>query len=801
MALNYIISFPIFAPLPTTTTTTVTTTVVRFSRWNNANAEDFIRRTQHSIDDDLRRHRRFQTALNIANTYSPPPYPPPQPPPSKSKGTPSAPSLSSIPGKKSKYSKVSERSELPADENPNFRGDYDRESTFREVPKRSEVSEDETLEENPNFRENYAHPAFRKVLKRSKLPRERETAVVKVSDGGALSYVVPGAPFEFMYSYTEAVKGVKPLALREEAVAPFGPGTIPRPWMGRKPMSKKILPEFDSFRPPPPGKKGVKPVQRPGPYLPGSGPRYVMTREEILGEELSPVEVNELIEGCRKSKRQLNMGRDGLTHNMLDNIHAHWKRRRVCKIKCKGVCTVDMDNVCQQLEEKTGGKIIFRRGGVVFLFRGRNYNFKTRPRFPLMLWKPVSPVYPRLVKQAPEGLTLEEAKEMRRRGRDLIPICKLGKNGVYVNLVKTVREAFEICDLVRVNCQGLNPSDYRKIGAKLKDLVPCVLISFELEHILIWRGKDWTPSLLQPEADHKGYEISESDRDAFLGPADSSDPSFSDDEQESESFLSSVPDSKTFDEMPTSSEVLTNDSEAGVMADEGAIFVKGDLTSDVNSGIQNQRMDIGTKDLGSEICDDTIKSGVHSSEGESQTVIDFCDVHPTSAERISDVEGGVASSSGCSVTNGELEAEDTKENSPSLVPSPCTEAVLHLLTQALDSGRALTLDDTSLDADIIYEKSVAFSQVAPPGPAFVHRPRKVVFQKSENQQSVVIEADTTLHEPTALLEPVRETKSSRKPSKERKSPMTPKIEDTREEFLDVVPQGSLKIDELAKLLA
>lgn len=44
------------------------------------------------------------------------------------------------------------------------------------------------------------------------------------------------------------------------------------------------------------------------------------------------------------------LGRDGFTHNMLDNIHALWKRRRVCKIKCKGVCTVDMDNVCQQLE-------------------------------------------------------------------------------------------------------------------------------------------------------------------------------------------------------------------------------------------------------------------------------------------------------------------------------------------------------------------------------------------------------------------------------------------------------------------
>jgi RNA-binding protein YhbY len=43
-----------------------------------------------------------------------------------------------------------------------------------------------------------------------------------------------------------------------------------------------------------------------------------------------------------------------------------------------------------------------------------------------------------------------------------------GKNGVYVNLVKQVREAFEACDLVRVDCSGLNKSDCRKIGAKLK---------------------------------------------------------------------------------------------------------------------------------------------------------------------------------------------------------------------------------------------------------------------------------------------------------------------------------------------
>lgn len=131
---------------------------------------------------------------------------------------------------------------------------------------------------------------------------------MKVGDVGGLRYVVPGAPFEFMYSYTEGPKGVRPVGLREEAVAPFGPRTMPRPWTGRKPLSKKQLPEFDSFKPPPAGKKGVKPVQKPGPYLPGTGPRYVMSRDEVLGEELTAEEVKELVEGCRKSKRQLNMG-------------------------------------------------------------------------------------------------------------------------------------------------------------------------------------------------------------------------------------------------------------------------------------------------------------------------------------------------------------------------------------------------------------------------------------------------------------------------------------------------------------
>lgn len=268
---------------------------------------------------------------------------------------------------------------------------------------------------------------------------------------------------------------------------------MPRPWTGKAPLKKstKKIPLFDSFNPPPPGKKGVKFVEMPGPYPFGKYPKGARTREEILGEPLKKWEIKMLVQPLISDNRQVNLGRDGLTHNMLDLVHTHWKRRRVCKVKCKGVPTLDMDNVCRHLEEKTGGKVIHRVGGVVYLFRGRNYNYRTRPQYPLMLWKPATPVYPKLIQDAPEGLTKAEADKIRKKGKSLLPICKLGKNGVYCTLVRDVRHAFEGCPLVKIDCRGMHASDYKKIGARLKELVPCVLLSFDDEQILMWRGRDW----------------------------------------------------------------------------------------------------------------------------------------------------------------------------------------------------------------------------------------------------------------------------------------------------------------------
>lgn len=173
---------------------------------------------------------------------------------------------------------------------------------------------------------------------------------------------------------------------------------------------------------------------------------------------------------------------------MLDDIHNHWKKAEAVRIKCLGVPTLDMDNVCFHLEDKSCGKVIYRNINILLLYRGRNYDPKNRPVIPLMLWKPYAPIYPRLVKNVTEGLTYEETREIRNNGLNSDPLIKLTRNGVYVNVVERVREAFKTQEVVRLDCTHVGTSDCKKIGVKLRDLVPCVPILFKDEQIILWRG-------------------------------------------------------------------------------------------------------------------------------------------------------------------------------------------------------------------------------------------------------------------------------------------------------------------------
>ncbi|XP_027338340.1 CRS2-associated factor 1, mitochondrial [Abrus precatorius] len=285
-------------------------------------------------------------------------------------------------------------------------------------------------------------------------------------------------PFDFRFSYTESSAKVRPIGLREPKYSPFGPGRLDRKWTGV--CAPAVDPKVEALEG---GEDGNLKEHRKE------------KRGLIQGKPLSNAERKALVLQCERGKtnRQINIGRDGLTHNMLNDIHNHWKFAEAVRIKCMGVPTIDMQNICTQLEDKTFGQVISRHGGTLVLYRGRNYNPKKRPVIPLMLWKPHEPVYPRLIKTTIDGLSIEETKEMRKRGLAVPALTKLAKNGYYAFLVPMVRDAFLSCELVRIDCQGLERSDYKKIGCKLRDLVPCILVTFENEQIVVWRGEDYKP--------------------------------------------------------------------------------------------------------------------------------------------------------------------------------------------------------------------------------------------------------------------------------------------------------------------
>ncbi|CAM8979038.1 unnamed protein product [Rhodiola kirilowii] len=339
------------------------------------------------------------------------------------------------------------------------------------------------------FKATHRRTKYYKPVKDGVISSDGDRAVIVGQSG--LSYLLPGAPFHFQYSYSET-PSTKPLAIREPAFLPFAPPTMSRPWTGKAPLKKKKDKKSIRLFKSDEDDDGVDDVrvEMARPIELGSSMMKPL-RKDVLGEPLRKWEIKMLIKPYLNTNKQVNLGRDGLTHNMLELVHSHWRRQEVCKVRCLGVPTVDMNNVCWHLEKKTGGKIIYRIGGVVYLFRGRNYDHRTRPQFPIMLWKPAAPVYPKLIQEAPEGLTITEADELRMKGKRLLPICKLAKNGVYVTLVKDVRQAFEGSSLVKIDCKGMHATDYKKLGAKLKDLVPCTLLSFDDDQILMWRGHNW----------------------------------------------------------------------------------------------------------------------------------------------------------------------------------------------------------------------------------------------------------------------------------------------------------------------
>lgn len=268
-----------------------------------------------------------------------------------------------------------------------------------------------------------------------------------------------------------------------------------------------------------------------------------------------------------------------------------------------------------------------------------------------------------------------------------------------------------------------------------------MLISFEEEHILIWRGKEWKPSFTKPENDSDEVLESYVDglTDVAVPPSIEGQP------------LELVPLKNVLDEPNMTSTLI--DSKAQV---------KHSASKDTSSTIEinhNESRAIDTAVGNETILNDEMP--VPESQGPSTR----------SEMLVESLEGSF---------------DLSKPVEPSV---PYEDELLKLQKEAVENGSAVVLDDASLDADIVYQRAIAFAQSAPPGPVFRHRPRKIAVQKSEEQDNN-----------NEILE-VQVTSVSQTAKTEKRSPKVGKTK-SREKYTDLAPQGSsLKLDELAKLLA
>jgi hypothetical protein len=93
---------------------------------------------------------------------------------------------------------------------------------------------------------------------------------------------------------------------------------------------------------------------------------------------------------------------------------------------------------------------------------------------------------------------------------------------------------------------------------------------------------------------------------------------------------------------------------------------------------------------------------------------------------------------------------------------------------------------------VIYEKSVAFAKRAPRGPVFKNTLRKSSVRKNEPNKSGRVKKHPIEDEVPSNVE---------KKDDVNRGLITQRNELAQEFLSDVVPQGTLRVDELAKLLA
>ena len=342
----------------------------------------------------------------------------------------------------------------------------------------------------------------------------------------------------------------------------------------------------------------------------------------------------------------------------------------------------------------------------------------------------------------------------------------------------------------------------------MQDLVPCILLSFEFEHILMWRGSDWKSSL--PPLGENNFEVTKV-QEHFSGKELNEKVRHSGTILTQIELASDVTNLNLQDcnlgEREDKSKDSMKPKSAGDMVLSSATQVTGSLHSIGMSGTEPSPHTALEHSQAlsqvSDFADPSLKSALHcqsipSEKSGNRGLVEKSLDHSTIPEH----SPGSLEPHPCTTgmddkleTKGK-DIEDIKgrdvQNSSCKVPSYMDEVLL-LLKQALDSGRALVLSENEfVDPDLVYQKSVAFTKAAPRGPVFEHTQTKYGARRNGQEKYVRVKKHIVGNK----------VSSSRVEKGEYANGGLAQTNYHAQEFLsDVVPQGTLRVDELAKLLA
>lgn len=330
----------------------------------------------------------------------------------------------------------------------------------------------------------------------------------------------------------------------------------------------------------------------------------------------------------------------------------------------------------------------------------------------------------------------------------------------------------------------------------------------------MWRGQNWKSSLPRLDSDHQEGTVTDVDNATSIAPTSEGQevPASCVPTVLVDNASPGVPDSGTSHVDSKVMNAEESEVSSSIERVDPCLATDADSTvSDIQSPEDDELEATGTTSYTASISDDSgyadVEPAIGSNTSGNENTSDGSDSADGPLMQIVESETPLLTDKNTQTKLDPLEAHGHTDNEKhaasealqdtkdwARLPAPCTEGVLSLLKQAVEGGSAIVLDDSYLDADIVYQKAVAFAKSAPPGPVFRDRPRRVTFKKSlvENSEK----QDTEDSESQANT-----TKLAAKKGRDRKVSKIQESRDFDERLNNVVPQGCLRVDELAKLLA